>query len=81
MCGPQTAPGPSGGANFPFPQHKLSANCAYPTNCNDADVMTSWNTYKSKMIVSNGGGLRVQRPENSNDTVSEGIAYGMLMAV
>ena len=33
------------------------------------------------MIVNNGGGLRVQRPENGNDTVSEGIAYGMLMAV
>jgi len=80
-CGPQTAPGPSGGANFPFPQHKLSANCGYPTSCNDADVMTSWNTFKTKMIVNNGGGLRVQRPENSNDTVSEGIAYGMLMAV
>ena len=81
MCGPQTAPGPAGGANFPFPQHKLSPNCGYPTNCNDADVMTAWNTYKTKMIVNNGGGLRVQRPENGNDTVSEGIAYGMLMAV
>jgi len=81
MCGPQTAPGPAGGANFPFPQHKLSPNCGYPTNCNDADVMTAWNTYKTKMIVNNGGGMRVQRPENSNDTVSEGIAYGMLMAV
>jgi endo-1,4-beta-D-glucanase Y len=81
MCGPQTAPAPANGANFPFPQHKLSANCGYPTNCNDTDVMTSWTTYKSKMIVNNGGGLRVQRPENSNDTVSEGIAYGMLMAV
>ena len=43
--------------------------------------MTAWNTYKTKMIVNNGGGLRVQRPENGNDTVSEGIAYGMLMAV
>jgi len=27
-----------------------------------------------------GGFLRVQRPENSNDTVSEGIAYGMILA-
>src|SRR4029078_11070613 len=39
MCGPQTAPAAANGANFPFPQHKLSANCGYPTNCNDADVM------------------------------------------
>ena len=81
MCGPQTAPAAANGANFPFPQHKLSANCGYPMNCNDADVMTAWSTYKTKMIVNNGGGMRVQRPENGNDTVSEGIAYGMLMAV
>jgi endo-1,4-beta-D-glucanase Y len=82
MCGPQTPPAASGGANFPFPQHRLSQSCSYPTNCTDADVQTSWATYKSKMIVSAGGSqLRVQRIENANDTVSEGLAYGMLFAV
>jgi endo-1,4-beta-D-glucanase Y len=81
VCGPQTAPGPSGGANFPFPQHRLSASCGYPTNCSDADVQMSWDTYKSRMIVGGGSGLRVQRIENGNDTVSEGIAYGMIFAV
>jgi endo-1,4-beta-D-glucanase Y len=81
VCGPQTPAPASGGANYPFPQHRLSASCGYPTNCNDADVSQSWMTWKSKMVVSASGGLRVQRPENSNDTVSEGIAYGMLMAV
>jgi endo-1,4-beta-D-glucanase Y len=81
-CGPQAQPPASGGANFPFPQHRLSPNCGYPTNCNDADVMTAWAVYKQKMIVSDGGSrLRVQRLENSNDIVSEGIAYGMLFAV
>ena len=80
-CGPQTPPAPAGGANFPFPQHRLSPSCSYPTNCTDADVMTAWNTYKTKIIVASGGGLRVQRPENANDTVSEGIAYGMMFAV
>jgi endo-1,4-beta-D-glucanase Y len=80
-CGPQSPAPAANGANFPFPQHRLAASCGYPTTCNDADVMASWNTYKSKMIVSSGGGLRVQRPENSNDTVSEGIAYGMVFAV
>jgi endo-1,4-beta-D-glucanase Y len=80
-CGPQTAPAPANGANFPFPQHKLAASCGYPTSCKDDDVMTSWTTYKSKMIVTTGGGTRVQRPENGNDTVSEGIAYGMVFAV
>ena len=81
MCGPQNPAPASGGAAFPFPQHRLSASCSYPTNCNDADVQTSWTTYKAKMIATASGGLRVQRPENGNDTVSEGIAYGMMMAV
>jgi endo-1,4-beta-D-glucanase Y len=81
MCGQETPAPAANGANFPFPQHRLSANCGYPTNCNDADISTSWTTYKSKLVVSATGGMRVQRPENSNDTVSEGIAYGMLMSV
>jgi len=81
MCAAQTPPPASGGVNFPFPQHRLSPNCGYPSSCNDADVMTAWATYKTKMVVNAGSGmLRVQRPESSNDTVSEGIAYGMLMA-
>jgi hypothetical protein len=72
-CGPQTPPAPAGGAAFPFPQHRLSASCGYPMNCNDADVMTAWNTYKTKMITAGGAGsgLRVQRTENGNDTVSD----------
>jgi endo-1,4-beta-D-glucanase Y len=81
VCGPENPAPASGGANYPFPQHRLSASCGYPTNCNDADIPTSWTTYKAKMVVSVSGGLRVQRPENGNDTVSEGIAYGMLMSV
>jgi endo-1,4-beta-D-glucanase Y len=81
MCGPQTPPAPVGGANYPFPQHRLSQSCGYPTNCNDADVRTSWDTYKARHIVSASPGLRVQRPSDNNDTVSEGMAYGMLFAV
>ncbi len=80
MCGPQSPAPASGGAKFPFPQHRLSASCGYPTNCNDSDVQGAWTTWKTKMLVSASGGMRVQRPENGNDTVSEGIAYGMLMA-
>lgn len=37
-----------------------------------------WAGYKMKFILSNG---RVIRPENNNDTVSEGQAYAMLLAV
>jgi endo-1,4-beta-D-glucanase Y len=72
----------SGTAKFPFPQHRFSAQCAYPATCNDADVSTGWQRYKERLVVDGGSGtLRVQRPENSNDTVSEGMSYGMLFAV
>lgn len=44
-------------------------------------AMTSYNTWKSKYVVSvNTGELRVVRPENNSDTVSEGIGYGMLIS-
>jgi endo-1,4-beta-D-glucanase Y len=77
------APTPAaGGANFPFPQHRARPYCLYPQTCNDADVTASWQMYKARFIVDGGNNtLRVQRPENQNDTVSEGIAYGMLYAV
>jgi endo-1,4-beta-D-glucanase Y len=81
VCGPQSQPPAANGQNFPFPQHRLASSCGYPTNCSDNDVQIAWNTYKTKMIVAAGGGMRVQRPENGNDTVSEGIAYGMIFAV
>src|SRR6185369_13802109 len=81
-CMPDVPTPAGGGANFPFPQHTITANCFYPDRCSDADPQATWMTYKTAFIVSGGGNtLRVQRPENSNDTVSEGIAYGMLMAV
>ncbi len=46
-------------------------------------LVNSYSTWKSKYVTSSGasGYLRVQRPENNNDTVSEGIGYGMLIAV
>jgi endo-1,4-beta-D-glucanase Y len=71
----------SGGAAFPFPQHRLSRYCYYPPACNDADVSTVWNMYKSTFIVPAGNGMRVQRPESGGDTVSEGLGYGMIAAV
>jgi endo-1,4-beta-D-glucanase Y len=74
---------PAGGANFPFPQHRASSYCIYPPTCSDADMMAGWTAYKSALIVADGtdGSMRVIRPENGNDTVSEGISYGMLFAV
>jgi len=80
QAGPPTPA--SGGTAYPFPQHRFGSACLYPAACKDMDVATSWKNYKTKFVVDGGDGtLRVQRPENANDTVSEGVAYGMLFAV
>ena len=46
-------------------------------------MMAGWAAYKTALIVADGtdGSMRVQRPSDGNDTVSEGISYGMLFAV
>ncbi len=48
----------------------------------DREVRSSYATWKSSYVTSNGAGgfLRVQRPGDGYDTVSEGIAYGMVLA-
>jgi endo-1,4-beta-D-glucanase Y len=80
------------GLNFPFPQNRPMQGCGYPTNYANADVMAAYTQWKNETVTSNGapqGALRVQRlpsdPVNMstplNSTVSEGIAYGMMIAV
>jgi endo-1,4-beta-D-glucanase Y len=70
------------GGPFPFPQNKKPMYCALTTVANaSTSVQTIYGTWKSTYVVSASPGLRVQRPENGNDTVSEGIGYGMLAAV
>jgi endo-1,4-beta-D-glucanase Y len=74
---------PAAGVNFPFPQHRASSACIYPPSCSDADMAMGWAAYKSALIVADGtdGSMRVIRPTDGNDTVSEGISYGMLFSV
>jgi endo-1,4-beta-D-glucanase Y len=68
--------------NFPFPQHRAAGACYYPSACTDADMMAGWAAYKTALVeTGSDGSARVKRPENGNDTVSEGISYGMLFAV
>ncbi|MFP4467063.1 MAG: CIA30 family protein, partial [Candidatus Goldiibacteriota bacterium] len=57
---------------------------SYTSNLN-----TIWGSYKNKFVTSDGadGDLRVKRPESGGatggfgDTVSEGMGYGMLLAI
>jgi endo-1,4-beta-D-glucanase Y len=76
MKDPSNYPQNTPGAAFPFPQGHPLANCTMPAYDTDS-VATAYNNWKTKFYQ----GGRVTRPENSNDTASEGIAYGMLIAV
>ena len=76
-----TSPAPAAdGASFPFPQHRFGATCSYPASCNDGDVTLAWANWKKTFVTAAGSALRVKRPTNANDTVSEGIGYGMMAA-
>jgi endo-1,4-beta-D-glucanase Y len=69
-------PGP-----YPFPQSQKPPFCTLTTVANASGaVTTAYNFWKSSFVVSASPGLRVQRPDQNNDTVSEGIAYGMLIS-
>jgi len=86
--GPSRGPTPpQNGTNFPFPQNRMSASCSYPRGYRNEDVQAAWNQWKADTITGDGAGgfLRVKRPNDAglavDSTVSEGIGYGMLMAV
>ena len=72
---------------FPFPQNRASAHCTYPSAYQNGDVLGAYAQWKSDTVTSSGaaGFLRVQRPADQGlavgSTVSEGIGYGMLLAV
>ncbi len=81
------------GTNFPFPQNRQMSGCIYPTAYDNNDVMAAYTKWKADLVTSNGAGgfQRVQRTSSDglgqngatplNSTVSEGIGYGMLIAV
>jgi len=78
------------GGPFNFPQNRVSGTCTLTTAAGAAGAaQTAYMSWKNSFVTSNGAGaagnLRVQRPNSNgsntnNDTVSEGIGYGMLAA-
>lgn len=68
------------------PAYSASYPCASSMVPNDQIaqevLQSSYQKWKSMYVTSSGAGghLRVVRPQNNNDTVSEGIAYGMLLS-
>jgi endoglucanase len=75
------------GHNFPFPQNRENSRCIYPHLYRNEDVQAAYTQWKNDTVTSDGakGFQRVKRPNEpgleANSTVSEGIAYGMIIAV
>ncbi|HVV16796.1 MAG TPA: glycosyl hydrolase family 8 [Polyangia bacterium] len=82
------------GTNFPFPQNRQTSNCIYPTAYDNKDVLTAYAKWKTDLVTSSGAGgfQRVQRTDSDGlgspsgatprySTVSEGIGYGLVIAV
>jgi endo-1,4-beta-D-glucanase Y len=85
---PARGPAPSrDGTRFPFPQNRESSRCVYPRGYRNDRVQAAFAKWKTDTVTASGAGghLRVQRPNEpgleQGSTVSEGIGYGMLIAV
>jgi endo-1,4-beta-D-glucanase Y len=89
---PSRGPTPANGtSNFPFPQNRQAAGCTYPAAYENSDVQAAYAKWKADLVTSDNadGHERVQRTSTDgvdacrplNSTVSEGIGYGMLIAV
>jgi endo-1,4-beta-D-glucanase Y len=74
-------------SRYPFPQARKLDGLCYPTQASTADVVRAFEAWRSEIVTGDGarGFLRARRPDTPdgvpNSTVSEGIAYGMLIAV
>jgi endo-1,4-beta-D-glucanase Y len=86
---PMRGPAPAAnGAQYPFPQNRQSSRCTYPDSYQNADVQAAYAQWTTDTVTTSGAGgfRRVQRLSTDpglqvGSTVSEGIGYGMLIAV
>ena len=70
----------NGGGTSTFAD-KTYAGCTKPSGAAGKYLIPMYNKWKSTFVTGSGSSTKVIRPENGNDTVSEGIGYGMLIAV
>jgi endo-1,4-beta-D-glucanase Y len=72
---------------FPFPRNERLASLCYPRAADPADVTRAFERFRAEIVTAAGarGFLRTRRPDTpdgvADSTVSEGIAYGMIIAV
>jgi endo-1,4-beta-D-glucanase Y len=65
--------------NFPFPQNQTYAYGLKPQNAKAADAQKAYNTWKANFLTPCSNGRYRVKFDNPSQTVSEGIAYGMLL--
>lgn len=72
---------------FPFPHNQRLPSCFYPESANAEHALAAFRRFRSEIVTADGasGFLRTRRPDTPdgqpNSTVSEGIAYGVMIAV
>lgn len=72
---------------FPFPQNQRLRGISYPSQADAEDARLAFLRFRAEIVTADGarGYLRTRRPDTPdgvpNSTVSEGIAYGMIIAV
>jgi endo-1,4-beta-D-glucanase Y len=70
------------GAAHPFPQNSaINSRCSKAAGADGKLLATAYKNWKDNFVRTDGSGFKIIRPENGNDTVSEGIAYGMMISV
>jgi endo-1,4-beta-D-glucanase Y len=72
--------------HFPFPHNQRLSHCAYPRAASADDAQRAFHNWRQEIVTGDGarGFLRTRREDvgaEPNSTVSEGIAYGMIIAV
>ncbi|NJM80013.1 MAG: T9SS type A sorting domain-containing protein [Flavobacterium sp.] len=65
----------------PFPANVTFTNGLMATNRADADATASYNTWKTNFVEACSNGRFRVKFDNALQTVSEGVAYGMLLTV
>jgi endo-1,4-beta-D-glucanase Y len=78
--------GPSGSAALPFPQNVRSEHCVYPKDADPEKARAAYRAWYDATVTADGAGgfLRIKKPDSGSvigSTVSEGIGYGMILAV
>lgn len=72
---------------YAFPHNQRLPHCTYPTAANHLHAARAFAAWRQEIVTGDGarGFARTRRPDTpdgvANSTVSEGIAYGMLIAV